>query len=95
MGDLEAQLRGLLRGEHSHLSVSFNGHSSNYCTVAEAIENGLYDWTDWASDDERERAIEMNRVWTVQWYPNTPVGFCAVAASSLGAALEAALSGRH
>ena len=34
------------------------------------------------SDDERQRAIEKDSVWTCQWYPNTPVGSCALAASS-------------
>ena len=40
----------------------------------------LYDWRD---DAAKLRAIENNEVWTIHWYPNSPVGFQAVAAPTL------------
>lgn len=40
---------------------------------------------EWASDEEREKAIATNEIWELHWYPDTPVGFCSVFASSFGA----------
>ena len=41
------------------------------------------------SEDERLKAIETDELWTVQWYPETPIGFHALSAQSLGALLDA------
>lgn len=91
-GELERKLKGLLRGEFSSLSISFNEHSSNYIDAAEAASHTMFYVDDyWASDEEKRRAIEANSIWAVQWYPVTPVGFCRVLASSLDAAIKAAL----
>jgi hypothetical protein len=69
-----------------HLAIRFNDHAVNYQSVEEwLIDQGDGSgecWFEWASADERDKAIVTNKVWTCQWYPNTPVGFYAVAASS-------------
>lgn len=84
--ELELALRGLLKGEHSSLHLTFNDHCSNYLTVDEEVTQG--DWHgDWISDEERDKAIATNRAWTLQWYPDTPVGFYASSASTLEALL--------
>ena len=44
---------------------------------------------DWVSEQERLKAIESDELWSVQWYPQTPIGFNALAAYSLGALLKA------
>lgn len=87
--ELQEKLLGLLKGEFSHLSIEFNSHACNYFDVAEAIETGYYDYTDWVSEVEKKLASEMNKVWVIQWYPNTPVGFHAIAASTLEACIAA------
>jgi hypothetical protein len=87
--ELEQLLRSLLRGKHSSLSLSFNeGNGPNYQTVAEEDEDGS-GHGDWISEAEREKGIRENSKWVLQWYPETPVGFCALAASSLPALIEA------
>ena len=92
MNELETKLLGLLKGEHSSLSLSFNDQvGPNYCTVAEGIELGMFDSSRWASEEEKQRAVETNRAWTLHWYPDTPNGFCAVSASSLEAVVAAVL----
>jgi hypothetical protein len=45
----------------------------------------------WSSDEERLKAIRENSVWTIQWCPETPVGFCCVGASTFEAAAHYAL----
>jgi hypothetical protein len=93
--DLEVRLKSLLKGSFSSLSIAFNdANAPSYMTVGEMVESGhLADWDThgWVSEDERKRAIALNSMWSVQWYPQTPIGFCVVHASSLTAALNAAL----
>lgn len=63
-------------------------HRCNYETVAQWSERAGY--SDWVSDEERDKAIAQDSFWTLQWYPLTPIGFCCVAAATLSACLEAA-----
>ena len=94
---LETVLRRLLRGEHSSLIIGFNEeHAPNYQTAKEWHDRyGEYGGGDdhgrinWVSEEERRKAIENNSVWSCQWYPNTPVGFCCLGASSLTALIIA------
>jgi hypothetical protein len=88
----EADLKKLLEGEFSSLSITFNDHAGNYCSAAQAIDLGLYDHVDWVSDAEKQKARDNNSVWVIQWYPSTPVGFNAVAASSLDVCLDHAIT---
>lgn len=96
---VEAGLRALLVGEHTSLHIGFNDdHAANYVTAQQwHDEYGFYtgsdeDRIDWVSEDERLKAIETNSVWTLQYYPNTPVGFNCIGASSLPAILRALIA---
>lgn len=85
---LEIDLRALIQGEFSSLIISFNDeHAPNYDTAEEWGE--YHDLRDWVSEEEREKAIATNSVWTCQWYPDTPVGFYLLRASSLPALIAA------
>lgn len=91
-------LKNLLNGPFSSLTIGYNDdHACNYVDAAGwADEFGGYladedDRIDWVSEDERLKAIRENSVWTIQWYPNTPVGFNCVGASTFEAAARAAL----
>ena len=89
---LEAALSSALHGEHSSLTVSFNDeHSPNYVTAKEWAEKyGGYGPEDgWWSEQDRYKALSKNSVWTIQWYPDTPVGFYVVRASSFEGAIRA------
>lgn len=94
MGEEEEKLLlSLLNGEFSSLTISFNdAHAPNYCTaktwLKEGPDSGGYtDLDDWVSEEERDAAIENNTVWQAHWYPDTPVGFYSLMASSLPALL--------
>ncbi len=60
------------------LHLEHNANRNVYESVAEYIE--AINYYDWQSDEHRQRAIDTNELWTLQWYPETPVGFNAVAA---------------
>ena len=86
---MEAVLRSLIKGEFSSLILSFNdGPGPNYTTVQAMDEDGV-GHGDWVSDAERSLAYASNSEWVLQWYPETPVGFCAIRASSLAAIFDA------
>ena len=92
--NIQADLLALLRGRYSSLTIGFNEHhAADYMTAQEC---GRYtgdedDFIAWASNDERLKAIGQNSVWTIQWYPDTPIGSYCVGASSLSVALLAAV----
>ena len=86
---LELELRGLLKGKQSSLTLSFNDDNGpNYQTVAESIEEdeGREKGTQWyrfCSPEERQECCNTNSIWTLQWYPDTPVGFYSISAPTL------------
>ncbi len=92
-------LLALLHGEFSSLTIGFNeAHAINYVTAQAGHDDlGFYsgniddDHISWPSDEERLKAIRENSVWTIQWYPQTPVGFCCVGASTFEAAARYAI----
>jgi len=91
-------LLGLLRGKYSSLTIAFNDiHAPNYETAEEwsqtcsDYEGSRRALVDWPSEDERLKAIRENSVWTITWYPDTPLGFHCVGASTFEAAARYAL----
>ena len=79
-----ASFNDLLAKFPSHkagLSLEHNQHK-NYYDKAEAwiADN---DWCDWENEAAKQKAIDTDEIWTLQWYPETPVGFCAIAAPTL------------
>ncbi len=76
------------------LHLTHNQHKAYYLTVAQSIEGEDFGYTDdcWVSEEEKQKAIETNDCWTLQWYPNTPTGFNMLSASSLEALLKSANS---
>lgn len=73
--------------KHINLSIEHQPHAVCYMTVDQWVgeDSGSIRLVD---PDEMVRAGE---VWLVHWYPESPTGYCAVAASSLERALAAAL----
>jgi hypothetical protein len=53
-----------------------------------------YDAEDFVSVEEWHKALAEDSVWILHWYPDTPVGFYRMAASSLEA-LEAAVKEKN
>lgn len=87
--DLRAKLEALGLPEHrASLHLTHNDHKSIYSKLEDWIRDN--DWCDWEGDEAKRRAIETDECWTLQWYPDTPVGFCAVAAPTLAECLALA-----
>ncbi len=73
---------------HIELILSHNPQNGNYETVAEHCDFMQVDPTNWVSEEQREKALRENELWQVQWYPDTPVGFCRKLAADLDALVE-------
>ena len=90
----DARRYRLLRDDRSNaLHLSRNGdHAANYVSAKEWIEERSPEW--FANDSPEELAAmkATNTIWTLQIYPRTPVGFNVWNASTLDAAIDAALA---
>ena len=62
------------------LYLTHNEHLDVYETVEQ-----FYGMEDFISPQEWEKAVAENSVWVLQWYPDTPIGFHRIAASTLEA----------
>jgi hypothetical protein len=67
------------------LHLSHNEHRDVYETI-----HDFYDADDFISPEEWHEAVAKDSVWVLHWYPETPIGFIRMAASTLEA-LEAKL----
>lgn len=76
------------------LHLMHNDHLSYYATVEQAIKNDDHGYNEdcWVSPEQRQKAIETNECWSLQWYPETPVGFYILSAADLDVLLDAARS---
>lgn len=64
----------------SGLTIEHNPHRANYETVAAWSDDRR---PDWSSPEARQRAVDADDVWFMQWYPDNPVGFFSAAAPTL------------
>jgi hypothetical protein len=71
------------------LYLSHNEHRDFYETVEKS-----YKAVDFVSPEEWHKAIAEDSVWVLQWYPDTPIGFYRIAASTLEA-IEAKLKEKN
>ncbi len=86
-GDLATAILALLPKYDAGLHIERNPGRGSYQTVAEWLESSERE-PDFTDDYARQRAIDTNDVWVMQWYPSTPVGFQQAAAPTLGELLE-------
>lgn len=78
------------------LHITHNQHKSYYESAEKYLHRsdmgwkGGFDPDEWISREDFDAAIANDSIWEIQWYPNTPVGFCLVYGSTLDNALLAA-----
>ena len=77
--------------KHLSLVLTHNEHLLSYDTVEYEVGFGHHGYDCWVSEEQREKAISTNDCWTLQWYPDTPVGFCILSAADLDVLLAAVL----
>lgn len=75
------------------LSLSHNDHLSIYQTAEQYIAGGSIPGSgieddEWTAPGEKEKALATGNIWSLQWYPDTPIGFHVVYAASFEALVE-------
>lgn len=68
------------------LHLAHNEHRSLYQPLAQYVEDRR---DRFVSEEEYEKAVATDELWELQWYPDTPVGFHVLMASTLPALLNA------
>jgi len=68
------------------LTLQHNAHKDYYQPLADYIEEN--DWYNWISDEAKQQALATDEIWTIQWYPDTPIGSYSVAAATLQELLD-------
>ena len=87
-----AALVRLLPRHDFGINIEHNPHKSTYESVDEYVA-GNFDLYDVTPDDLAE-CIRTGELWTMQWYPESSVGFCAIAAPTLARLLAIAAGER-
>lgn len=72
------------------LELSHNEHKNYYETAQDWLDNNPGHYA-WESEEDKQKAIGEDSIWTLQWYPQTPIGFYAIASSNLESLLKRAL----
>lgn len=70
------------------LYLTHNEHKDYYLTAEQWLDDRGGAYVDWPDEAERRKAIETNEVWTLQWYPKTPIGSYYLGAASLDRLME-------
>lgn len=85
-----AEILSLFLPEHKGgLIIEHNIGSS--LTVLEVLEGYEKMRIDWGDPSARQRSIETNEIWMIQWYPDIGKSFNLIAAPTLGELLGLAL----
>ena len=83
----------LLPAHKCSLHLGHNAHHDVYQSASDWCKhNDEYGTYEWQNEEAKQRAIATGEIWTMKWYPNTPVGFNAVAAPTLQELLSWGLS---
>lgn len=71
------------------LHLQHNNHKNYYESVETYFKSPWMDDTG-LSAEERQKMIDTDEVWELQWYPNTPVGSYCVTGSTFEEVLRRA-----
>lgn len=82
------EIENLLPQHKCGLYIEHNAHRDYYEPLQEKVAELLHD--EEISPKEADEILTSDSLWSIQWYPNTPVGFYKVYGCSLSSALEKA-----
>ena len=68
------------------MEIQYNDHKNCYETAEEYFENDFLRQE--VTDEDYEKCVELNTVWSIRWYPSTPIGFYSIYTYSLERCLE-------
>jgi hypothetical protein len=81
-----------LPAHNGGLYLTHNEHHDSYEPIEQWLD-GNEGRFQWVTPEEHKKAIAEDSVWSLHWYPNTPIGFHSIGASSLDALKDYLSSG--
>jgi hypothetical protein len=75
----------------NQIYVTRNEHASNYVSAQEWIDYQAPDLFDGVSETDKQAMRDADNIWTVQMYPDTPIGFYRSSKATLDEAIDEAL----
>lgn len=70
------------------LFLAHNEHRNYYEKAEVFIDELKQRGCCWKDDASQQRAVQTDSIWTLQWYPRTPVTFTLIAAPTLEELLQ-------
>jgi len=70
------------------MNIEHNNHKSTYQTVEELLKDDTENFYEFSSKEDRQKCIDTNELWSIQIYPDTPIGFYVFAGSTFEKVLE-------
>ena len=70
------------------LHLTHNANKSYYESAKQVLDNDPEMCLDWISAEERTKAYENDSIWEIYFYPDTPVGFIRLRASTFEALMR-------
>lgn len=64
------------------LAITHNAHKDYYESADLWVQDNS-GWCQWENEESLQKALTTDSIWTIQWYPKTPVGFICLAAPTL------------
>jgi len=84
-------LTAMLPAHKCGLYITHNEHRDYYETLTEYLgDRDFMHIGYWKDAESRQRALDTNECWQLQWYPDTPIGFHHVFAPTLAEVIELA-----
>ena len=75
----------------NQLHLTRNDFASNYCTAKEWIEEFSPEWFADETTEQIQAMKDANTIWTLQIYPDTPIGFYRWNRDTLEGVIDAAM----
>jgi hypothetical protein len=77
--------------KHIQMLIHHNDHHGSYESINDYLSN--FEWMiECVSPEDLVKCNELNELWEIQWYPNTPISFHKVISYSFERCLELALN---
>ena len=74
--------------KHHQMTIMHNEHHTNYEKVEEYLERlERYEHIS-ISEEDKKQCINLQEIWQIHWYSQTPIGFHCVGSYSLERCLE-------
>jgi len=76
------------------MQLTHNRHKNYYQTAEQAIASGDYDEGSWVSPEQKQKAIDTDQIWRLQWWQTAVTSF-VLHAADLDVLLAAATAGNE